>query len=76
MVEILAPWGPAIEERPPILTEAERLKIREEKRARKVERRRIKREGGGKGELEVEEQGEGGEREGVQRGRNMGAASS
>lgn len=54
VVEILAPWGPAIEERPPVLTEAERLKIREEKRAKKVERRRLKREvemEGGKGEM-------------------------
>lgn len=45
VVEILAPWGPAIEERPSVLTEAERVKVREEKRAKKVERRRMRREG-------------------------------
>lgn len=44
-MEILAPWGPATEERPPVLTEVERLKIKEEKRSKKLERRQLRREG-------------------------------
>lgn len=40
VVEILAPWGPAVEERPPVLGELERFKVRQEKRERKLERRR------------------------------------
>lgn len=43
-MEILAPWGPAVEERPPVLGELERFKVRQEKRERKLERRRRKAE--------------------------------
>lgn len=45
VVEILAPWGPAVEERPPVLGELERFKVRQEKRERKLERKRRKLEG-------------------------------
>lgn len=62
-MEILAPWGPAIDERPPVLTEAERLQMREEKRSKKVERRRLRREGGPGAEGE---EVEGSQREAVQ----------
>lgn len=44
-MEILAPWGPAVEDRPPVLGELERFKVRQEKRERKLERRRRKAEG-------------------------------
>lgn len=50
VVEIVAPWGPAIEERPPVLSEEDRLKIRMEKRERKLDRRRNRREEGLKGQ--------------------------
>lgn len=65
VVEILAPWGPAIEERPAVLTEAERLKLREEKRQKKVERRRLRREGGLGAEGREGEELEGGARGGL-----------
>lgn len=45
VMEILAPWGPAIEERPKVLSEVERLKIIADKREKKIERRRKRREG-------------------------------
>lgn len=45
VVEILAPWGPAVEERPSVLGELERFKVRQEKRERKLERKRRKLEG-------------------------------
>lgn len=45
VVEILAPWGLAVEGRPPVLGELERFKVRQEKRERKLERRRRKAEG-------------------------------
>lgn len=61
VVEILAPWGPAIEERPPVLKEVERLRMREEKREKKVERRRGRREG--EGEVGGEEVGREGREE-------------
>ncbi len=55
MLEILAPWGPAVEDRPPVLSEVDRFNVRQEKRERKVERRRRKLEG----EEEGSEGGEG-----------------
>lgn len=55
VVEILAPWGPAIEERPPVLSEEDWLKIRMEKRERKLDRRRKRREEGLKGQESGEE---------------------
>lgn len=53
VLEILAPWGPAIDERPPVLTEEERLKIVQDKQERKLERR-LKRQ-----EKETETEGTG-----------------
>lgn len=53
-MEILAPWGPAIDERPPVPTEAERLKIKSDEKARKVERRKLREEGGAEGEATAE----------------------
>lgn len=44
VLEILAPWGPAIEERPNVLSEVERQRILTEKRERKLERRKKGRE--------------------------------
>lgn len=64
VVEILAPWGPAIDERPAVLTEAERLKLRQEKRQRKEERRALRREGGLGAEGREGEELEGGPRRG------------
>ncbi|KAL9138363.1 MAG: hypothetical protein Q9175_000403 [Cornicularia normoerica] len=40
VTEILAPWGPSIEERPPVLSEEERARRLQEKTERKKERRR------------------------------------
>ena len=40
VTEILAPWGPSIDERPPVLSEEERLTRLREKTERKKERRR------------------------------------
>lgn len=37
--EILAPWGPAIGERPPVLNEAERLKLYRQRQERKLEKK-------------------------------------
>lgn len=54
VTEIVAPWGPGIDERPRVLSEVERVEIRRRKREGKVERRRGRREG------EVEGMGEGG----------------
>ena len=45
---IVAPWGPGIGERPPVLSEEERARMLREKTERKKERRRERRgEGGG-----------------------------
>ncbi len=64
VVEILAPWGPAIEERPPVLTEVELLKIKKEQREKRVERRRLRQEGRNDEEgKEGDGQSEGGLRE-------------
>ncbi|KAI9787030.1 MAG: hypothetical protein M1835_002876 [Candelina submexicana] len=46
VTSIIAPFGPAIDERPPIPSEEERLAKRAEKRTAKDERRRIRREEG------------------------------
>jgi len=40
VTEIVAPWGPGIEERPRVLSEVERVEMRTRKREGKVERRR------------------------------------
>ncbi|KAF6219403.1 hypothetical protein HO133_005229 [Letharia lupina] len=40
VTEIVAPWGPSIDERPPVLSEEERLRRLQEKTLRKKERRR------------------------------------
>ncbi|KAL9069894.1 MAG: hypothetical protein Q9161_005208 [Pseudevernia consocians] len=40
VTEILAPWGPSIDERPPVLSQEERLTRLQEKTERKQERRR------------------------------------
>ena len=58
VVEILAPWGPPVEERPRIPSEAERIQKRLEKRERKLDRRRRRREGESESEMEIEENGE------------------
>src|SRR5205814_10455711 len=42
VTSIIAPFGPSISERPRVLTEAERLQIREAKREKKLERRMVK----------------------------------
>lgn len=48
VTEIVAPWGPAVEERPPVLSEEERWRRVREKTERKKERRRERKgEGGG-----------------------------
>ena len=44
VTEIVSPWGPAIDERPPVLNEADMAKLRAEKRARKEERKKERRE--------------------------------
>ncbi|KAI9707199.1 MAG: hypothetical protein M1836_000159 [Candelina mexicana] len=54
VTSIIAPFGPAIDERPPIPSEEERLAKRAEKRTAKDERRRAKREGGVAGSRVVE----------------------
>ena len=54
VTEIVAPWGPPIEERPKILSEEERMEIRLKKRAAKLERRQQRREKGKVGEAEPE----------------------
>lgn len=46
VTEIVAPWGSAVEERPPVRGEEERVRIKREKREAKLERRRV----GGAGE--------------------------
>lgn len=48
--EILAPWGPAIGERPPVFSEEERSKLYQERQERKLEKRKIRLEEGEKGE--------------------------
>lgn len=40
VTEIVAPWGPSIDERPPVLSEGERVRKLQEKTERKKERRR------------------------------------
>lgn len=45
VTEIVSPWGPAVDERPRVLSEVERLDKWRVKREAKLERRRIKREG-------------------------------
>ena len=40
VTEIVAPWGPSIEERPTLPSEEQRRKQKEEKHERKTERRR------------------------------------
>lgn len=54
VTEIVAPWGPPIEERPKILSEEERMDIRMQKRAAKLDRRKQRREKGIVGEAEPE----------------------
>ena len=39
VTEIIAPWGPGIEERPPVMSEEERNALWREKKAKKMERR-------------------------------------
>ena len=39
-MEIVAPWGPGVDERPPVLSEEERMRRLREKTERKKERRR------------------------------------
>lgn len=60
VTEIVAPWGPPIEERPKVLSDEERMDIKNTKRAAKLERRKQRREKGIVGEAECE----GKEREG------------
>ena len=63
MTEIVAPWGPPIDERPTVLNEEERMEIRMKKRAAKLERRAQRRTQGVKGEPEPEGKArEGGEK--------------
>ena len=56
VTEIVAPWGPGVEERPPVLSEDERWRRVWEKTERKKERRRERtgegKVGDGKGEGE------------------------
>lgn len=40
VTEIVAPWGPGVDERPPLLSEEERMMRVREKTERKKERRR------------------------------------
>lgn len=40
VTEIVAPWGPSVDERPPVLSEEERMRRLREKTERKKERRR------------------------------------
>lgn len=40
VTEIVAPWGPSVDERPPVLSEEERMRRVREKTERKKERRR------------------------------------
>ncbi len=54
VTEIVAPWGPPIEERPKVLSDEERMDIRTTKRAAKLERRKLRREKGTIGEVEPE----------------------
>ena len=49
VTEIVAPWGPPVEERPPIPTVAELVKEAKAKRAEKLERRAAKRREEGEG---------------------------
>lgn len=51
--EILAPWGSAIGERPPVLSEEERVKLYQERHERKLEKRKIRLEEGESGEGEA-----------------------
>lgn len=39
VLEIIAPWGTPIEERPKVLDEAERAHLRDEKRERRMKRK-------------------------------------
>lgn len=48
--EILAPWGSAIAERPPVLNEGERSKLSQEKHERKLEQKILRPEESEKGE--------------------------
>ncbi|KAL6721190.1 hypothetical protein ACLMJK_000292 [Lecanora helva] len=43
--EIVAPWGPSIEARPPVMSQEQRVAVRREKKERKNERKRVRREG-------------------------------
>lgn len=45
VTEIVAPWGPPLEERPALLNEDERVRRVREKTEAKKERRRARREG-------------------------------
>ena len=42
VTEIVAPWGPSIEERPPVMSEEERLSVWRDKKEKKTERKRIR----------------------------------
>lgn len=44
ITEIVAPWGPPIEERPKVLSDEERMDIKLTKRAAKLERRKQRRD--------------------------------
>ena len=46
VTEIVSPWGPGIEERPPVMTLEEWVTKRREQRERKVERRMLRDMGG------------------------------
>lgn len=47
VTEIVAPWGPSVDERPPVLSEEERMRRVREKTERKKERRRERSEDDG-----------------------------
>lgn len=63
VTEIVAPWGPPVEERPPVLSEEERWRRVREKTERKKERRRERKGEGGVRGKEEEGEGEGRESE-------------
>ena len=50
VTEIVAPWGPGVDERPPVLSEEERMRRVREKTERKKERRRERKPNSGDGE--------------------------
>ena len=45
VTEIVAPWGPGIDERPPVMSEDERLAVRREKKEMKTERKMMREAG-------------------------------